>query len=131
MEQTHIVKFFNEVQKIVGIEYAQKKMGSTIGHVISVTSALGLGYFAFQKGNHFLLGAGFVAGLFLSHFDVTCGKINSLQEKALLPMSLKGNFALQKVALFAIPFIKHIDLPAGFFAGNALYHYVSTAISGQ
>lgn len=134
MNQTNASKFFNElinlyrcVEEKVGAKCAQETLNKNLAHAISITSFVALGYFASQKCDPMLLGAGFATGALLSWIDTK----SVLHEGAILPMDQKGYFALQKVCFIAMFLGKCFALPTGFFAGNAVYHYAATAISGR
>ncbi|MCP5505335.1 MAG: hypothetical protein H7A38_00430 [Chlamydiales bacterium] len=138
MEQTNFIKFSNDLVKLyqkgeqkVGAKRLQDGLNEKVAHAISLASFVALGYFVSQTGDQRLLGAGFAAGLLFSYMDPTCGSLSSLTKGAVFPMDQKGYFAFQKVCSIAVFLGKDFALPTGFFAGNAFYHYVATAISAQ
>lgn len=136
MAQANFINFCSELvqtyqcaEKAVGLTDLQNKMPKNLAQLISAVSFVTVGYFAYINTNNAVLGAGFMAGLLVSYIDPTCGRLQSLNKGALLPMDQKGSFALQKIYLLAALLGKHYGLPTGFFMGNAFYHVIRENLS--
>ncbi|QVL57482.1 MAG: hypothetical protein KFB93_08930 [Simkaniaceae bacterium] len=131
MAQPNFINFCSEIARTyqsaetkIGLRGIQEAIPVGMAHLISAISFVAMGYFAHMNTNNTLLGAGFMAGLFVSYIDPTCGSLQSLNKGALLPIDQKGSFALQKVYLVAALLRRQYGLPTGFFMGQALFHMI-------